>query len=293
MERQMQMSAAHASDAFESVVVAPKMLIADHDPSMVKLLADRYAQMGFNVDTAGDGRQALLKASYGKPEILIIDVNMPEVDGLSVCAHLLDRGRRPAHVVVLTGNWDPETLDRCERIGALYARKGAALWSDLESALSEIYPDLEDGVGPVGARSEGIEVHPRPRVLLVDDDADVKKFLRSRLEKYRVDLLYAGDATQGYRLACRAQPSVVVSDYFMPHGDAQYLLTKLRTTPATADIPVIVLSGRNLGKPTEQALKREICGHLGATHILRKSMDTTELFTALQPYCGFEIGACG
>src|SRR4030081_3797956 len=133
MEGQMQMSEARAWDTFGSVDVAPKMLIADHDPSIVRLLVDRYTQMGFDVDTASNGMQALLKASHSKLDNLVIDVNMPEVDGLSVCAHLLDRGKRPTHVVVVTGNWDSETLDRCERVGAFYARKGAAFWSDLES----------------------------------------------------------------------------------------------------------------------------------------------------------------
>jgi CheY-like chemotaxis protein len=74
----------------------------------------------------------------------------------------------------------------------------------------------------------------------------------------------------------------------MPNGDAQYLLTRLRTTAATANIPVIVLSGLRLNEVTEQCLKREICGHPGATQILKKSQDTYELFEALKKFCGFE-----
>jgi DNA-binding response OmpR family regulator len=46
----------------------------------------------------------------------------------------------------------------------------------------------------------------------------------------------------------------------MPNGDAQYLLTKLRTTAATEKIPVIILSGRQLDEVTLQVLSREICG---------------------------------
>jgi PleD family two-component response regulator len=41
----------------------PRMLIADDDPSIVRLLADHCARMGFDVDTASNGIQALLKAS--------------------------------------------------------------------------------------------------------------------------------------------------------------------------------------------------------------------------------------
>jgi CheY-like chemotaxis protein len=109
-------------------------------------------------------------------------------------------------------------------------------------------------------------VRRRPRVLLIDDDNDVNRFLTSRLEKCGLDVKYACDAQQGFRMACRDEPAVIVTDYFMPNGDAQYLLTKLRTTAATANIPIIVLSGRQLNEVTVQSLRREICGHPGATN---------------------------
>ena len=88
----------------------------------------------------------MLKASRNKPDILVIDVNMPEVDGLSVCAHLLDPDRKPLHVVVVTGSRDPETVERCKGFGAFYAHKGIGFWSDLELALTEIYPEMEQPI---------------------------------------------------------------------------------------------------------------------------------------------------
>jgi CheY-like chemotaxis protein len=130
-------------------------------------------------------------------------------------------------------------------------------------------------------------------VLVVDDDADVGKFLSSRLAKRGVDTLYAPDAVQGYRMACKEEPSVIISDYFMPDGDVRYLLSRLRTTPATANIPVIVLSAGHFDQMTQENLMREVCGHPGATHVLRKSFDTHELFEALQKFCGFEKDAHG
>ena len=62
----------------------PKMLIADDDPAIVKLLAERCSNLGFEVDTASNGVQALIKASRSHPDIMIIDINMPEADGLTV-----------------------------------------------------------------------------------------------------------------------------------------------------------------------------------------------------------------
>jgi CheY-like chemotaxis protein len=131
------------------------------------------------------------------------------------------------------------------------------------------------------------DVPQRPRVLVVDDDPDIERFLASRLGKYGVDTLYVPDATQGYRIACKERPTVIISDNFMPDGDAQYLLYRLRSTAATENIPVFVIRGRRLGEPTKQSLKRAICGRPGALRVFAKSFDTHELFEALQKYCGF------
>jgi DNA-binding response OmpR family regulator len=273
---------------FRSSDETPRMLIADDDPSIVRLLADHCARMGFDVDTASNGIQALLKANRIKPDTLVIDVNMPEVDGLSVCAHLLESDRTPVNVIVITGSQDPDTLERCEGFGAYYARKGPNFWNDLEAALAEIHPRMAGRIRKTGAQAPAPAVRKRPRVLLVDDDDDISRFLTSRLEKCGLDVRYAYDAEQGFRMACKDEPAVIVTDYFMPNGDAQYLLTRLRTTATTANIPVIVLSGRQLSEVTVQGLRREICGHPGATQILRKSDDTYALFEALRKFCGFE-----
>jgi CheY-like chemotaxis protein len=125
---------------FEPGETAPRMLIADDDPSIVKLLVGRCSQMGFEVETALNGTQALRRIRQGGIDILIIDVQMPELDGLSVSAHLLEYSRRPLHVIVVTGSRDTETVGTCDSMGALYVRKDTGFWENLDSALAEIYP---------------------------------------------------------------------------------------------------------------------------------------------------------
>jgi CheY-like chemotaxis protein len=93
---------------------------------------------------------------------------------------------------------------------------------------------------------------------------------------------------QACRLALKEKPSVIIADNYMPGGDAQYLLYRLRATPATADIPVVVISGNKLNELTERMLKREICGRPGALQIFRKSFDTDALFAVLQKFCSFK-----
>jgi CheY-like chemotaxis protein len=138
---------------FEPGETAPRMLIADDDPSIVKLLADRCSLMGFEVETAFNGTQALRRIRQGGVDTLIIDVQMPELDGLSVSAHLLEYSRRPLHVIVVTASRDAETVGTCDSMGALYVRKGTGFWENLDSALAEIYPANAGRIRQSGLRA--------------------------------------------------------------------------------------------------------------------------------------------
>src|ERR1700722_902308 len=120
----------------------PKLLIADDDPAIVSLLADRCAKMGFSVETATNGLQLLIKAHRNHPDMIIVDVNMPELDGLSACARLLNPGSQPVDGIVITGEADLETVARCESLGLYYGRKGPEFWKSIETALTEIFPKM-------------------------------------------------------------------------------------------------------------------------------------------------------
>jgi CheY-like chemotaxis protein len=263
------------------------MLVADDDPAIVKLVARRCGKMGFEVDTATNGVQALMKANRNPPDILVLDLNMPEADGFSVCERLLDPSRRPLSVIVVTGGRDPEAIERCESYGADYIRKDSEFWNNFTSALAITFPTLAGVIGETTQQSE-CEVRSRPRVLVVDDDADIQKFLFSRLSKRGIDMLFASTAEQGHRLARKEGPSVIVSDYAMPNGDATYLLSRLRNTPETRETPVIIFSGRRLDGATQRNLLGEVSGRSGASLVLKKSFDTDELFAALGKFCAFE-----
>jgi CheY-like chemotaxis protein len=265
----------------------PRTLIVDDDPLVLRAVADRVTQMGFDVVTATTGLQALIKAGEHRPDVLVIDVHLPEVDGLSVLAYLSEAAKKAPHVIVITGRSGEEIVDLCNGFDAHCIPKGPLFWKTLEARLAGIYPDRAVAIGDSAALSAKIEVRKRPRVLLVDDDVSVKKMFFHKFDNLGADLLYAADATRGYWKAWREQPTVIVADFNMPKGDAKYLLTKLRKSPETSNIPVIVQTGRNLSSLVKRDLQENIDGQPGAVRIIRKSLDGRELFEALQRFCGF------
>jgi len=84
-----------------------KVLIADDDPRVVELLYITLSQNGYEVVSALDGREALEVADKHKPDLAILDVKMPKVDGFEVCAALKkDNGESRPPVILISGHCD-------------------------------------------------------------------------------------------------------------------------------------------------------------------------------------------
>lgn len=65
-----------------------KVLLVDDEAGVVEMLAYNLRRAGFHVITAADGLEALRQVQAGQPDIIILDLMLPELDGLSVCRHL-------------------------------------------------------------------------------------------------------------------------------------------------------------------------------------------------------------
>jgi DNA-binding response OmpR family regulator len=68
-----------------TVRVAPKVLVVDDEPDAVELIEFNLKAAGYDVVTASDGEEALKKAKAVLPDLVILDLMLPEVDGLEVC----------------------------------------------------------------------------------------------------------------------------------------------------------------------------------------------------------------
>jgi CheY-like chemotaxis protein len=275
-----------APESSEARTRRPRVLIVDDDPAALKFLTDRCHKMGVEVQTAANGLQALIMARRTRPDALIVDVHMPELDGLSLSSRLLEPNQPAIDVIVVSGRSDAESLDRADSLGAAFVRKGPALWTSIQSHFNEIFPGMS-----VEAAAEAppprAKLRERPLVLIIDDDPDVGRFLTTRLQKCGVDVRFTTDGRQGYHIAVREKPAVILSDYFMPEADINFLLWRLRSTPAIEQIPVLAMSGRELDKVTAEGLMKGQFGRRGVERILRKPLDI-ELFAELKKYCALD-----
>jgi two-component system alkaline phosphatase synthesis response regulator PhoP len=82
------------------------------------------------------------------------------------------------------------------------------------------------------------------RVLLCDDEVHILRAAEFKLKRAGYDVQTAGDGQQGWESICRQKPDVLVTDCQMPRLDGLGLVERVRSDPATADLPVLMLTAK-------------------------------------------------
>src|SRR5262245_57358030 len=97
------------------------ILIADDDQHLVRALTLRCQKLGLNVKQAFDSRTAVNIIQGGIPDLVCVDVDMPNGDGFRVCEILAEvRACVPIPIIILTGRTDPATVKKCHELCAYY-----------------------------------------------------------------------------------------------------------------------------------------------------------------------------
>jgi DNA-binding response OmpR family regulator len=79
--------------------VAPRLLLVDDDPNLLVVLSDQLREDGFEVATARDGEEAIRRLEAGWPDLLIIDMMMPRMDGLALAREIKAQADLPIIVI--------------------------------------------------------------------------------------------------------------------------------------------------------------------------------------------------
>ena len=96
-----------------------KILIVDDDPFILDMYILKFKEKGFDVDTARDGKTALEKIDSYDPEVVLLDVVMPVMDGFEVLQELKKRkSASRAKIVLLTNLGQKEDVERGMELGA-------------------------------------------------------------------------------------------------------------------------------------------------------------------------------
>jgi DNA-binding NtrC family response regulator len=227
-----------------------KVLIVDDEKEFADSLAERLALRKLQTKVVYDGEQALEAVQTEKPDVMILDLRMPGMDGLEVLRKV-KKSQPDIDVVILTGHGADKDEEAALRLGA--------------TAFLKKPIDLDQLVGAVHKE--------RLRVLLVDDEKEFVGSLSERLalRNLRADIAYDGE--QALKAVKERKPDVMILDLKMPGIDGLEVLRKVRK--ANPDVAVVILSGHGTDKDEKEALR------LGASAYLKKPVDIDHLVGTL------------
>jgi two-component system KDP operon response regulator KdpE len=116
----------------------------------------------------------------------------------------------------------------------------------------------------------------KPKILIVDDDPDLRRALNLRLRANHYDTAYATDGFSAIAMAQKEKPDAIILDVGLPAGDGFVVLDRLQQNASLSTIPVIVLTARDPQSTKERIMKA------GASAFFQKPADNTELLNTVR-----------
>jgi two-component system, OmpR family, response regulator ResD len=139
----------------------PRVLVVDDDPTVAEVVSGYLDRAGYLVDRAAEGPEALARAAEHRPDLVVLDLMLPGMDGLEVCRRM--RGRGPVPVIMLTARGDEDDRILGLEVGADdYVTKPFSpreLVLRVESVLRRSRPAQQSGA----LRAAGLSLDPQAR----------------------------------------------------------------------------------------------------------------------------------
>jgi signal transduction histidine kinase/CheY-like chemotaxis protein len=211
------------------------ILVIDDDATARELISDQLKAEGFSVVTASGGLEGLRRARELRPIVITLDVVMPDLDGWSVLAALRqDADLAEIPVIMVT------IVDEQRRAVALGAAGYLTKPIDRER--------LHRLVGRFRLPAR------LTRVLVVEDDAVQRERVRSWLQGGQWIMQEAANGQDALARLRESTPDVILLDLMMPGMDGFAVVAALQKQPAWRDIPVIVITARELDAKDRERL---------------------------------------
>jgi len=241
----------------------PSILVADDSAIIRKALTKQLEAYGARVIQAEDGEQAWLAAHRHDFDLIVTDVEMPNLDGFGLCRRLKnDAGTRSIPVIILSSLDTDKDVERGFNSGAAaYVVK-----SDAHLLLSET-------IDKVLKQSRFSRSR---RILVVDDSTTIRQFVAKAMEEAGFQVITAVNGKHALASMTGMKPDLIISDINMPEMDGIELCKKTHADPALAAIPFVIMSTNS-----DRAVMRRLLS-LGASGYLVKPFNLEQIVITVE-----------
>lgn len=256
-----------------------KVLIVDDEERNVKLIQAYLKNENYQLLKAYNGEQAIQVASDEHPDVILLDIMMPDMNGYNVTQRLKsNKFTKNIPIILVTALDGSDNRIRGLEVGAdefltkpvnrheLIARMRSLL------KMKQMHDELENRHSiakkllSIDSKQEYIA-----RVLVVEDEDILSQQMQLVLQDQDFQVIIAHNLTEAEKIVAENPPDVVILDRVLPDGDGLQMLREWTDTPTLTEMPVIILTVLN-----DLASKIEGIDQ-GADDYLVKPLDNSEL----------------
>ncbi|MBD2386067.1 response regulator [Cylindrospermum sp. FACHB-282] len=234
---------------------SPLVLVCDDDLVIRTDLQTLLQQRGYRVVAVATGEEAIAQAVDQNPDVILLDLLMPGMNGWETMAVLKEREETKDIPIMICSVYKP-----CQK------NQPSA---DFVDWLSK---PVEESCLLQSLRQLIAEPSKRVRILIVEDDDDLADLLVTLFERHEIETFLAKTGREAIRLSQRVNPDVLILDLILPESDGFTVVDWLQQHNQLCSIPVFVYSAKDLDESERQRLK------LGHTEFLTKGRVTIQQF---------------
>lgn len=221
-----------------------RVLVVDDNVDARLLLSEYLAGLGCQPLIAASGEEALFLAERERPDLITLDLMMPEMDGWNVLTALKKHPRLAEIPVVV--------------VSILAAEKKATVLGAVEALTKPVSRfELQQVLRRILSRRP-VEDEPATQILIVEDEADQRLRLREHLREMGFSVHEAENGRQALAILEVQRIDLVLVDLVMPGMDGPTFLQTLRRRPETAHLPVAVITAKQLTEQEVEALAGDV-----------------------------------
>jgi DNA-binding response OmpR family regulator len=212
-----------------------RILIIDDEPDFVKLLQARLQIGGYDVLTAEDGIKGIQTARRERPDVIILDIMMPGLDGHMVC-DMLKKSTVTWSIPIIYLTARSSQMDEMlalEKGAKHYLTKPYNPEMLLEMVRSAIMETEQS------EKKEG-------RVLIIDQDLSFVDSLEARLRQAGYEVAFSAAAEQGIGLALETPPDIILLDFATSHANGHAAIKAVSREKSLLDTAVFILAPQSV-----------------------------------------------
>lgn len=260
-----------------------KIVIIEDEVILIDVLSKKLENEGYDIQSAEDGEKGLEVIKTFNPDLVLLDIAMPRMNGYEVLASLKESfgiDNMPP-VIIISNSGQPVEIDKARDLGA----KDFIIKAQFtpEEVLEKVNTVMGNSTNnQIDMKTPGIvedsqvssppNKNPEAKILVVEDDQFLRNLLKIKLEKENFEVNTAIDGPGGIEKIGSIVPDIMLLDIILPGIDGFEVLKRVRTNTDTkvANTPIILLS--NLGQEADIEKGRA----LGADNYLIKSNFTID-----------------